>query len=189
MYRKDFWERYAEDAGISKEKAKAICESVFLTLEKCIKEEDRVIFQNFGTFKHRIRPARNVKNMFGEGIITIPEKEILEFDFAKNFGVISEEQEKDPYYKKLGEAYSILTKESEARREMNRKLREREKISDIRGEADRKVREMKRKQRNAKKRKKKKSNDRIVLEKLIAGLGKTLKSIDLSSATIENNDE
>lgn len=91
MNRRDFWIRYSKEMGFSQAVSRPICDSVFALLEKCIVEEDKVCISGFGTFKKKTKKARRVGNLNGEGCIEIPEKEVIVFEPAYNFGSSVEE--------------------------------------------------------------------------------------------------
>ena len=175
MNRTEFWDRYSKETGISKAKSRLICESVLLTLEKCIQEEDKVCIINFGTFKRKKYSARKINNLRGDGCIEIPAQERIVFEISENFGSNIEEQENDLDYKKLGEILFVAYREAEQQKELNKRIRTNEKITEIREQAQARVEKIKNR-RNTKP-KPRKSKDRLALEKLIKGLQLTLNGI------------
>lgn len=80
MNNTQFYRLFAAETGANLEDAKSTCAAVFSLLSKCIKENDRVIIQGFGTFKKKTRKARKIGNFTGEGTMILPPKEVIVFN-------------------------------------------------------------------------------------------------------------
>ena len=80
MNRRQFWIKYAQENGISQEKAKMYCKAFFDLLARSIAEEDRVYIMDFGTFKKKRVKAHHIKDVNTGEYIEIPEKEKIVFE-------------------------------------------------------------------------------------------------------------
>lgn len=80
MNRSQFYRLFAAETGANLEQSKATCSAVLDLLSRCIKNNDRVLLQGFGTFKKKKRKAHRVGNPSGEGTVIVPEKEVVIFN-------------------------------------------------------------------------------------------------------------
>lgn len=88
MTRSEFSLAYAKKMGISNRKAKIICESVMEFLADTIKEEDRIVFEGFGTFKKRVTTPRRIGDLFTGEIKTLPSKTKMYFEPSRKYAAI-----------------------------------------------------------------------------------------------------
>ena len=80
MNRREFWVKYAQENGVSQEKAKQICKSVFCLLAESIASEDRVYIAGLGTFKKKKVKAHRIKDINTGDMIQLPEREKIVFE-------------------------------------------------------------------------------------------------------------
>ena len=79
MTKQEFISTVAEKAGFSKKETSTLINAAIKTIEETILNNDKIVFNGFGTFESRQRKARNGYNpSTGEEII-IPAKRIAYF--------------------------------------------------------------------------------------------------------------
>lgn len=83
MTRKEFYERYAKRAGISKAKSAVLCKSVLNFMAECVVREDRLCIVDFGTFKKKNIKSHRVYDINNPGeYINVPEKQRIVFEIT-----------------------------------------------------------------------------------------------------------
>ena len=83
MNKGDLIDAVAESTGITKEQSKAAVESVFDSIQSCLKSGDKAAFVGFGTFQTSERKARDGRNPRTGETIKIAAKTLVKFKAGK----------------------------------------------------------------------------------------------------------
>ena len=92
MNLREFYVEFAHEYGVSQEKAKKICKTLFNLLGRCIVREGRVYIAGFGTFNTKIMKEHRAGSLNG-GIQIIPEKKKIVFNPTPGMGIEKEDEE------------------------------------------------------------------------------------------------
>jgi len=84
MKKDEFITRVAEKHGLSKKKAGEIVNGVFDEISNVLKNDDKITFLNFGTFKVSHRAARTARNPRTKAIIQVPARKVPAFKAGKS---------------------------------------------------------------------------------------------------------
>ena len=97
MNRADFYKRYSEENRLPMTKTKQICDSVFSLLARSILDEERVYIIGLGTFKKKIRKARQVWDINTGKVMDLPDIEKIVFKLSDNLEDRLAAEEKENY--------------------------------------------------------------------------------------------
>ena len=86
MNKGDLIDAVAKSADISKAQAGEAVNSVFSSIEKCLKDGDKASFVGFGTFSVSKRAAREGRNPATGKTIKIAAKNVVKFKAGKALG-------------------------------------------------------------------------------------------------------
>lgn len=78
----DFYNKFAEETGISKKESKEFCEAFVDLLGRSIEENDRVYFYGFGVFSHKKLAPRRIHHVNGN-FYMMPERDVVVFKSSR----------------------------------------------------------------------------------------------------------
>ena len=84
MNRNDLIKELAERHDMPEYKAKEICKSVIELIANGLETEERTTLLGLGTFKKIKTAPRKIGNINGEGVIILPARTKIKFDFSPN---------------------------------------------------------------------------------------------------------
>lgn len=90
MKKKEFAKGFAEKHDITQDEARNICYAVFDYLAEMLDTGEDIYIYNLGTFKHKVRKAKNVRHPKTGEMTIVPER--TEITFQRTVSKLGEEE-------------------------------------------------------------------------------------------------